>query len=441
MWQQLPHLKSQSLRLSIITQFYPPDYAATGQLIEELAHHLGKQGVRVDVFTGQPGYAFHHASAPVVETTGNVVVRRSHSSRLWSERIRGKAINGILFCLRSLWYLVKAMRRNDVFLFTTAPPYLPILGYFFHLISGVPYVCLIYDLYPDIAIRLNVIPWNHWLSKIWDNLNCRVWRNAEQVIVLSSTMRDLIVDKCPELSEQIVVIHNWANPDWIVPLEKQNNWFAAQHGLTDKFTILYSGNMGRCHDLDTILEAAIHLSHDPVQFAFVGGGVQRQMLMEKVAHIGLKNCLFLPYQQQQFLPYSLTACDLTLVTIQRGMEGLVAPSKLYSSLAAARPVAAICEPHSYLRQILQEAGCGQAFSHGDGESLAEFIRWLRHHPQAIAQMGMAGRRYLQEHFTLDIIARQYAEVLQHSALRLGGRSRKRRVVLQNVENPVNSFRL
>jgi hypothetical protein len=56
-------------------------------------------------------------------------------------------------------------------------------------------------------------------------------------------------------------------------------------------------------------------------------------------------------------------------------------------------------------------------------------------------MGMAGRRYLQEHFTLDIIARQYAEVLQHSALRLGGRSRKRRVVLQNVENPVSSFRL
>jgi glycosyltransferase involved in cell wall biosynthesis len=437
MWQQLPHPKSPSLRLSILTQFYPPDYAATGQLIQELATHLGEQGVEVDVFTGQPGYAFHNANAPATERSGNVVVRRSHSSRLWSERIRGKAINGILFCVRSLFYLFRSIRRSDVFLFTTAPPYLPILGYLFHRISGKSYVCLIYDLYPDIAIHLNVISLDHWLGKLWESLNRKVWRNAEQVIVLSSNMRDLIIQKCPDIEAQVVVIHNWANPDWIVPLEKQENWFAHQHGLAEKFTILYSGNMGRCHDLDTVLNAAVHLSQEPVQFTFIGGGAQRPFFMEKVRQLGLQNCFFLPYQQPQFLPYSLTACDLALVTIRQGMEGLVAPSKFYSSLAAGRPVAAICEPHSYLRQILTEAGCGRAFSHGDGEGLANFIRWLLCHPQAIAQMGMAGRRYLQDHFTLDIIARQYAEVLHQSVQFQGRRSRRRRYAVRPSEQANN----
>ena len=48
----------QSIKLSVVTQFFPPDYAATGQLIEELVKQLGQQGVDVEVFTSQPGYAF-----------------------------------------------------------------------------------------------------------------------------------------------------------------------------------------------------------------------------------------------------------------------------------------------------------------------------------------------------------------------------------------------
>ncbi|NET86257.1 MAG: glycosyltransferase family 4 protein, partial [Moorea sp. SIO1F2] len=51
-------VSEQSLRLSVLTQFFPPDYAATGQLIQELVMQLGKQGIDIKVFTGQPGYAF-----------------------------------------------------------------------------------------------------------------------------------------------------------------------------------------------------------------------------------------------------------------------------------------------------------------------------------------------------------------------------------------------
>ncbi len=57
-------------KLTILTQFYPPDYAATGQLIEDLAIHLGRLGIDVQVFTGQPGYAFQKASAPPMERQG-----------------------------------------------------------------------------------------------------------------------------------------------------------------------------------------------------------------------------------------------------------------------------------------------------------------------------------------------------------------------------------
>lgn len=406
---------NRRIKLSIITQFFPPDYAATGQLIEELALQLGRLGLPVDIFTGQPGYAFHKESAPAIEHLDKVKIKRSRTTRIWSKRIRGKALNGVLFCLRSGVHLLRTRSRGDVLLLTTAPPFLPLLGYLVHKSFGLPYVCLLYDLYPDVAVELKVVSREHWAVRFWDTVNRHVWRRAQKVIVLSSTMKDRVVAKCPEIKDKISVIHNWADPNQIVPIAKHQNWFAKAFNLVDTFTVLYSGNMGRCHDMETILAAAKLLKDQPIQFVFIGNGAKREGFRTQASQLGLHNCQFLPYQDKQNLPYSLTACDLSLVSVSPGMEGLVAPSKLYAALAAGRPLAIICEPHSYLRTMLQESGCGEAFSNGDAEGLAAFIRRLAADSQLTKQMGQAGRRYLQSHFTPDLIAQQYSEVLCEAA--------------------------
>jgi glycosyltransferase involved in cell wall biosynthesis len=411
-----PAQHNRPFRLSIITQFYPPDYAATGQLIEELAIQLGQLGLPVQVFTGQPSYAFQKKSAPAIEHSGQVVVKRSRATRIWSKRIRGKAVNGLLFCVRSGLHLLKTGSRGDVLLVTSAPPFLPVLGYLVNKVFGLPYVCLLYDLYPDVAVELNVISRHHWLVRLWDALNCRIWQQAQQVIVLSPSMKDRVTAKCPEITDKITVIHNWADPNWIVPIAKNQNWFAKAFNLVDNFTVLYSGNMGHCHDVETILEAVKLLQQEPIQFVFIGNGVKNQLFQTQVQQLGLRNCQFLPYQNKQNLPYSLTACDLSLVSVSPGMEGLVAPSKLYAALAAARPVAVICEQHSYLRAIVAASQCGEGFCNGDAAGLAAFILRLAADTQLVQQMGLAGRHYLQGNFTPDLIAKQYSDLLCDAVL-------------------------
>jgi glycosyltransferase involved in cell wall biosynthesis len=401
----------KSSQVKICTQFYPPDYAATGQLIEELAIHLECLGIPVHVFTGQPGYAFQTASAPLRERHGNLFIQRSRSSRIWRSRIRGKGLSGILFFLRTLLHLFKTARQGKVLLLTTAPPFLPIAGYIMNLCFGISYVCLLYDLYPDIAVELKVVPARHGLVRLWHWLNKQVWKRAQSIIVLSPTMKEKVETHCPEVSNKIAVIHSWADPDWITPLPKQYNCFAREHNLVDTFTVLYSGNIGRCHDMDTILAAAQKLQNDSVQFVFIGEGAKRKDCISQVKEWGLQNCQFLPYQDKQDLPYSLTACDLSLVSVRPGMEGLVAPSKLYGTLAAGRPVAVVCEPHSYLRSLITEAKCGATFNNGDAAGLAQFIRCLAADAFLAKQMGTSGRQYLQAHFTPERIARQYADVL------------------------------
>lgn len=412
--ESLPPNRQNTLKLSIVNQFYPPDYAATGQFIQELAAQLVELGLDVRIFTGQPGYAFSKASAPAIERSERLHIKRSRTTRFWSKRIRGKTLNGLLFFFRAGLHLVKAGWRGDVLLLTSAPPFLPILGYLAHLCFGVSYICLIYDLYPDVAVALNVVAPQHWLARLWDLFNSQIWQRSSGIIVLSSTMKERAIAKCPEITDKISVIHNWADPNWIQPLPKSENWFARQHGLADRFTVLYSGNLGRCHEIDTILDAAAKLQQDPIQFIFIGDGAKHTECGEKVQQLGLQNCRFLPYQEKHVLPYSLTAGDVSLVSIAKDLEGLVVPSKLYGILASGRPVAAICEAHSYLCQLLKEADCGSTFVQGDSESLAEFLRFLSLNPQKAEQMGRSGRRYLKLHFTPETIAQQYLQVLTSS---------------------------
>ncbi|MEA5566103.1 glycosyltransferase family 4 protein [Anabaena sp. UHCC 0399] len=405
-----------SIKLSVVTQFFPPDYAATGQLIEELVQQLSQQGVDIEVFTSQPGYAFSSDTAPTVEWVDRIRIQRSRTAQLWPGRIRGKAINGVLYTLRAMLYLFRAWRRNNVLLVTTAPPFLPVIGYLGNLLFGVPYICILYDLYPDIAIALGVLSKNHWLVGLWGAINQRVWLNAKSVIVLSPGMKQQVLARCPQIAHKISVIHSWANPKLIVPIAKSENWFAWKYNLVNKFTVLYSGNMGRCHDIDTMLDAAKELQDEPIQFVCIGGGAKREELIQEVNQLGLKNFTFLPYQDKQVLPYSLTACDVSLVSVDESTEGLVVPSKLYSALAAGRPIAVICSPYSYLRHIIAEANCGGTFDNGDGHGLAQFIRLLSRDQKLGERMGKAGRQYLQSNFTPKVISQQYLDVLQQAVL-------------------------
>ncbi|PZV27804.1 MAG: glycosyltransferase WbuB [Snowella sp.] len=398
-------------KLFVVNQFFPPDFAPTGQLINELVSHLGDNGTPIKVFTGLPAYAFNDVSALPLEIHNNVVIRRTRATQVSIHNIRGKAFHGFLFTVRAILHLLRNLKKDDILLLTTAPPFLPFIGYLLHLTKGSNYVCLIYDLYPDVAEKLGVLSSENWIIKLWNRLNELTWQKAKKVIVLSSSMKQQILKKQPKLGHKISVISNWSDPNWIVPIAKKDNWFAQKYNLTEKFTILYSGNMGRCHDIQTILNTARLLRGYSVQFVFIGGGPKYRSSENLVQTYGLDNCLFLPYQNKEILPYSLTACDLTLVSVEEGMGGIVAPSKFYSLLATGRPIAVICDQQCYLNELVAKTQCGVTFKNKNSQGLADFILQISSNPDLAKSMGEAGRNYLISQCTLDIIAQQYATAL------------------------------
>ena len=402
---------SPPIDLKIINQFFPPDYAATGQLIEELAHNLKPFG-QVEVFTSQPSYAFERDDSPRREFHHSLSIRRSQATSFWPQRIRGKAVAGAIFFVRTALHLLRHAKENGLVVLTTAPPFLPVLGYLLSRVCRIRYVCLLYDLYPDIAIELGVIKPRHWLVKLWDRLNRLTWKHAEAIIVLSENMKERVVAKQPGLEGKIAIIPSWVDSEQIVPRLKQDNWFAKEHGLVEPFTVLYSGNMGRCHDMDTLFDAVTLLRDTPIRFVFIGSGEKRKHFQQSVVDLGLTNCLFLPYQSRENLPYSLTACDVSIVSVSEGMEGLVAPSKLYSALASGRPIVSICPENSYLNDVFDRANCGATVRNGDSQGLAQYLYRLSKNPGLAHELGRSGREYCRNNYTSEKIAQDYLELFQ-----------------------------
>lgn len=405
-------ITDSTTKLSVVTQFFPPDYAATGQLIEELVKHLGRQGLDIDVFTGQPGYAYQSQAAPKEEKLETVTVRRSSITKFGSKRLRGALLGGLLFAFRSILHIAANYRKYNLLLVTTAPPFLPVIGYLLNFFFNIPYITLVYDIHPDISVELGMISRNHPIVKVWTWINKQVWRNSKEIIVLSRNMKDRIVAHCPEVEDKVAIIHSWADPDKIYPIAKEENWFAQKHNLVDKFTVLYSGNMGRCHDIDTMFEAALELKDEPIQFVCIGKGAKQDSLKKKIEEHGLTNFTFLPYQDKKDLKYSLTACDVTLVSVSEGMEGLVAPSKVYGYLASGRPIAAICPKSTYINDMLNEGNCGAGFENGDAKGLASYLLGLSQDTEKAKQLGDSARAYLENNFSPEAIANQYNAILQ-----------------------------
>ncbi|MBM5784707.1 MAG: glycosyltransferase family 4 protein [Cyanobacteria bacterium K_DeepCast_35m_m1_288] len=405
--------RSKQPRLTIVSQFFPPDFAATGQLLADLTARLAARGLQVQILSGMPAYAFNNSDASRIEFQPNRCVRRTQASRLWPQRIRGRAINGILFCLRIALRLLRYSRRGDLILYTTEPPYLPLFGWILHRLTRAPYLVLLYDLYPDVLVELGVLSADHLLVRLWRQFNSCTFADAQELIVLSEPMAERVRSAVPTAASKLSVIPSWADPQLIRPIAKSDNWFVQKHQLADVFTVLYSGNQGRCHDLVTVMAAALLLRHDPdVLFLFIGKGPQHQRMRSLVHDWGLRNCRFLPYQDLEDLPFSLSAADLALVTLSIEAEGLVAPSKLYGHLAAGTPIAAITPPNSYLRQLVETEACGRWFANGNAEDLAAWICELKRNPSHARSLGQAARSLLESTATPDVVCAQYLELIK-----------------------------
>ncbi len=398
-------------RITLITQFFPPDYAATGQLLNRLTIKLSDYKLKFQIISGMPSYAFKNG-ANKLEFNNKRLILRTNLSTFFDRKIFGRLLNSILFSLNAIYNLIFILPKSDLLIFTTEPPFAPFISIVTRFFRDTKFIIIIYDSYPNILFENNILNKDNPIIKVWLFFNKIIFEKAEKIIMLSQPMGEKFILDYPNTKEKLQIIPSWADVNKIKPLNKRKNWFIEKHNLQEKFVILYSGNQGRCHDIQTILDTSLLLSEkQKYLFLFIGNGYQNQLIKEFKAKYNLKNIKILDYQSFEDLPFSLTSGDLALVSIAENAANLIAPSKFYGHLAAGTPIALISPANSYLEKLIKENNIGRAFRNCESKKLKEWITKLDKDKKLKATYSKNSRKFIIENFSEEIVTQRYFELI------------------------------
>jgi len=258
--------------------------------------------------------------------------------------------------------------------FLTQPPLFSLWGWVLKKVRHQPYLCLVMDIYPDVAVLDGLLSSQSWLTRILTKLSRFALKRADAIIVIGRCMAERVRTMgLPD--EKVHIIPNWVNPEVVYPIAPGENRLRQELGLQDKFVVLYSGNMGVSHEFDDILEVA-RRCHDEsnLHFVFIGGGQRRKQIESFITEHQLQNVTLLPFQPLEKLAESLSLGDVQFISLREGFEGLVVPSKAYGALAAGRAIIYQGNPKGEIARMVEDENIGIVIQNGAVNDLFAAIR-------------------------------------------------------------------
>lgn len=382
-------------RIIVISQFFGPDQSAVGQFLADFVEGVAAAGHDVSVICGANDYAAGDVaarsrdqrerpeSAAESQTGGGAIrIARVRTAAFSQSKVR-KLLSYATFYTGAVCRAL-SIARPDVVVTLTAPPGLAWIGWLAQRVRGCRHVAWEMDLYPDIAIALD-IPIAAWTSRILDFPRQR----ADTIIALGDCMKTrLLQHRIPE--DRISVAENWADGSSIFPRPFPE---------PPPIRILYSGNLGLAHDVATIRAVIKNLAGRPdLLFIFAGGGLARRELIEFCRERGIGNISFRGYARLQDLGASLAECHIGLVTQKPMTLGAIVPSKIYGLMAAGRPSLYIGPASATPAILIQKFDCGWHFDCGDEAGVVALLLRLLQEPEELHRKGQNGRKAFIENY-------------------------------------------
>jgi glycosyltransferase involved in cell wall biosynthesis len=275
---------------------------------------------------------------------------------------------------------------------------------------GVPLYVISQDVFPEIAERVNRLDSAVTLGVLRQLVGLYL-RRADRVVAIGETMKRRLEEKGAPAS-RVEVIPNWVDTAEITPQPRDNPW-AREHGLSDAFVVMHSGNVGHAQDLDTLIRSATFLRDlERLRIVIVGFGARHGELTRLAQRLEVTSTVrFLDYQPRELLPLSLASGDLHYVGLARGLAGFVVPSRMYGILAAARPVIVAADEASETVRIVRETGCGLVLPPGRPELLAGVLRDVIEGRTSLDGMGQLGRAWVEREADREVAFERYRRLL------------------------------
>jgi colanic acid biosynthesis glycosyl transferase WcaI len=376
-------LYTELVRVLLLNLYFPPDTSATATMAQTVVDALAARH-DVTVLCGRPSYdPTERRSWRLFRTEGNARVRivRVGSTDYPRLQMKKRVFN-------YLSYVFLAVPRAlflpcDVILAMTDPPFEGIIGAFIGMLKRTPFVYNIRDMYPDMAVGGSIFE-PGLLSRIWEKLHRWALRRATRVVVLGEDMRNRIVAKGISAGNVSVVRDGAEIPAPNSTALPPDDEVIRAIRSSFQFVLLHAGNIGFYGAWDTLLAGAKELAGEGVGLVFVGEGAQSDRLQAAAKNVS--NLRFLPFFPARKISSVLAAADAHLITVKRGLEGVVVPSKMYGILAAGKPIVAVAPQECDVVSIGESRGFAIAADPDDPASFVSAVQKIAHNPQKLQQM-------------------------------------------------------
>ena len=391
-----------------LCQFFHPEYISSAQLPFDTACALQDAGFSVGVLCGYPREYLEGEHIPLCEMIHGIHVRRLKYLQLDRSGFLGRIVNYFSFTFMVLLHLLEMAKYRAVVVYSN-PPILPWIASWAKALFGTKLVFVSYDLYPEVATVTNTLREGSLICRLMEHINRCVYGRGDKIVSLSSEQREYILSYRSVAKEKVTVIPNWHPDDVVTVCQRKENLFRDM--AKDRFVVSYFGNMGTMQDMQTILDAVRQFHEDEgVQFLFAGHGNKMHALKDTVEQEKIPNVKILDFLHGQDFQDALDISNCALVCLEKGGTGLCVPSKTYCYMMNGLPLLAIMDPCDIVDDI--KSGAGMWVRNGESINLVQAIRYMRDHPEALAEMGRTSRRIYEEKYTKQIGTKKYVALFR-----------------------------
>jgi len=402
------------MKILFITHYFPPEVNAPANRTYEHCRRWVMDGHDVTVITGVP----NHPRGEIFEGFENrwrqeEVVDGIRVIRTWmylapNSGFLKRIANYLLFAATAVLASFRA-GKPDLVVATSPQFFVGVAGAIIARLKRRPFVLEIRDLWPKSVVELGQLSEGPILSAL-EALERWLYRSASGVVVNTRTFHDHIAAR-GVASDRIELIYNGIDPTLFHPRPK-NVELLEKYDLEKYFTVAYVGTLGLAHGLTLLIDVAERLkTRSDLRFVLIGDGADREKLEADIAQRGLENVMLLGLQPRDTMPDWIASIDILLVLLRDlPVFETVIPSKIFEFLAEERPV--VLAARGEIRRMMDDAEGALVIDPESPDQLVSAIEEIMDHPGAAAARATSGRRWVEQGFVRDDLARKMATFLE-----------------------------
>ena len=407
------------MKITYISQYYPPEMGAPAARAAELSRHWAAAGHEVTVLTGFPNHPTGVVPAEYRDELRHLVAREQVDGvavvRSWllpfpNRKAYERMLNYSSFCL-SAAITGLFLSRPEVVIATSPQLLVGLSGWWVARCKRVPFVFEVRDLWPESLAAVGMGDGNSLLHRTLARVAGFLYRRSDRIVVVTPAFEDYLVKHWHVPRKKISVVENGVETDLFAPQAVPG--LRRELDAEEKFIVSYIGTMGMAHGLDTILDAAAQLrsTNPEIVFLVLGEGADKDRVITLARERGLDKIRFVDQQPREKIPAYICASDVCLVLLKKtALFKTVIPTKMLEFMSCARPV--ILGVDGQARAILEEAGGGLVVEPQNADALVSAIRHLAANPERAGEFGRSGREYIVRKFSRRQTAEKYIRMLE-----------------------------